>query len=259
MSECLILIADDESLARQAIKLQLANYTNIQIVAECSTGEQTLLQIKEHKPDIIFLDIQMPGLTGLEVLSKLPGSYHPFIIFATAYDIYALQAFENDAFDYLLKPFSDKRFGKAFQKAYKLWSDKQQQQTSQTTGIVDRLKLLLEHVNSLANTPVTVTIKDGPKIFIIDSSDILFIESHGNYASVVTKERKYLYKETLSALEELLSAVGFIRIHKSYIVNRAYIKELHSHYNGDYTVLLKTGHELKLSRNYRDQLLHLLK
>lgn len=258
MSDCLILIADDESLARQAIKLHLANYAKIRIVAECSSGEQTLLQILEHKPDIIFLDIQMPGLSGLEVLSKLPDTYQPFIIFATAYDIYALQAFENDAVDYLLKPFSDKRFDKAFQKAYKLWSDKQQE-TSQTTGIVDRLKQLLDQVNALTNTPVTVTIKDGPKIFIIDSSDILFIESHGNYASVVTKERKYLYKETLSALEELLSAMGFIRIHKSYILNRAYIKELHSHYNGDYTVLLKTGHELKLSRNYRDQLLHLLK
>jgi two-component system LytT family response regulator len=258
MPDCSILIADDESLARQAIKLQLANYDNIRIVAECSNGEQTLLQILEHQPDIIFLDIQMPGLSGLEVLSKLSNSYQPFIIFATAYDIYAIQAFDNDAVDYLLKPFSDERFDKAFQKAYKLWSDKQKQ-TPQTSGIVDRLKLLLEHVNSLTNTPVTVTIKDGSKIFIIDSSDILFIESQGNYSSVVTKERKYLYKETLSALEELLSTVGFIRIHKSYIVNRSYIKELHSHYNGDYTVLLKTGHELKLSRNYREQLLHLLK
>jgi two-component system LytT family response regulator len=258
MGDCLILIADDETLARQAIKLRLENYARIRIVAECANGKEALLQILQHKPDIIFLDIQMPGLSGLEVLAKLPNTYHPFIIFATAFDVYALQAFENDAVDYLLKPFSDKRFDKAFQKAYRLWGDKQQQ-TSQTTGIVDRLKLLFEHVSSLSNKPVTVTIKDGSKIFIIGSVDILFIESHGNYASVVTKERKYLYKETLSALEELLSAVGFIRIHKSYIVNRAYIKELHSHYNGDYTVLLKTGHELKLSRNYRDQLLHLLK
>jgi two-component system LytT family response regulator len=257
MPECSILIADDESLARKAIKLQLANYPDIQIVAECATGEQTLLQILALKPDIIFLDIQMPGLTGLQVLSQLPDTYQPFIIFATAYDTYALQAFEHDAVDYLLKPFTDERFHKAFQKAYTLWKQRQSE-TFQYKGGADRLRLILDRISSLTGQPITITVKDGSKIHLVSSEEVFFIESSGNYATIVTKDRKYLHKETLTALEEKLSSVGFVRIHKSCIVNKSYIKELHSHFNGDYTVVLKTGQQLKLSRNYRDQLLTFL-
>ena len=257
MPDCSILIADDESLARKAIKLQLANHTDIQIVAECATGEQTLLQILALQPDIIFLDIQMPGLTGLEVLSQLPDTYQPLVIFITAYDTYALQAFEKDAVDYLLKPFTYERFHKAFQKAYMLWKQRQGE-NFQYKGGADRLRLLLERIGSPSGQLITITVKDGSKIYLVSSEEVLFIESSGNYATIVTKDRKYLHKETLTTLEEKLFPAGFVRIHKSCIVNKPYIKELHSHFNGDYTVILKTGQQLKLSRNYRNQLLTFL-
>lgn len=139
MPDCTILIADDEKLARQAVKLQLANYPDVQVVAECANGKDALEQIIKDKPDIIFLDIQMPVLNGLEILQQLPQFYHPFIIFVTAHEMYALQAFESDATDYLLKPFTDKRFDKAFQKAYNLWKTHQQSQ-SEGDDFAKRLK-----------------------------------------------------------------------------------------------------------------------
>jgi two-component system LytT family response regulator len=122
MPDCKILIADDETLAREAIKLQLRHAVGIGIVAECSDGKETLAAITTHQPDIIFLDIQMPYLTGLAVLEQLEERYCPVVIFVTAYDSYALQAFEHDAIDYLVKPFTEARFQKAFQKAYKTWA-----------------------------------------------------------------------------------------------------------------------------------------
>jgi two-component system LytT family response regulator len=254
MPDCKILIADDEMLAREAIKLQLRQAEGIVIVAECSDGKETLAAITAHQPDIIFLDIQMPYLTGLGVLEQLEGPYCPVVIFVTAYDSYALQAFEHDAIDYLVKPFTEARFQKAFQKAYKTWGSFLQAQNPAFHSWQE-FKKAISHF-SLKETQSTISIKDGSKVYIIPLEELSYIEASGNYTTFFTPERKYLHKETLQNLEEKLPA-SFARIHKSVIVNTAFIKEFHSLLNGDFIVKLKTGHELRLSRNYKDRIAHL--
>jgi len=251
-----ILIADDERLAREAIKLALPSSVAYNIVAECSDGTDTIAKIKEHLPDIVFLDIQMPECTGLEVLRSLPAKYQPYLIIVSAYDNYALEAYEYDASDYLLKPFTQDRFDKAFQKAIK----------SRDAAVLSEqliaIRSLSDKVKHIAK-PATVyksriSIKDGAKIIVVPCDEIVFFEAKNDYLSVQTTEKKYLYNEALSTLEELLDPSIFARIHRSSIVNIKFIKELSSHYNGDYTIVLKNGASLKLSRNYREKLLQII-
>ena len=255
MPDCSILIADDEKLAREAIKLQLANYSQLKVVAECSNGAQALEQIINLRPQIIFLDIQMPVFNGIEILHQLPMSYHPAIIFVTAYDTYALQAFDNDAIDYLLKPFTDNRFDKAFQKALKICNTQTLDENLPAENLTERLRKALQQFHQ--ETTDTLTIKDGAKFYIVQIAEVMYVEAAGDYLSVHTTEKKYLHKETLSNLENTLPGY-FARIHKSFIVNTRFIKELHSQFNGDYRMILKGGQQLKLSRNYRERLIHML-
>lgn len=255
MPDCKILIADDEKLAREALKLQLEHVEGVQIVAECRDGNETLAAITEQKPDIIFLDIQMPYLSGLAVLDQLKERYSPFVIFVTAYDTYALQAFEHDAVDYLLKPFTEARFQKAFGKAYKFWCALTEGNQFSHHSLQQLKKVIREL--SLEDANSTLSIKDGSKVYIVQLQEVSHIEAAGNYATFFTPSRKYIHKETLQALEEKLPS-AFSRIHKSVIVNTVFIKEFYSLLNGDFIVKLKTGHELRLSRNYKDRLAHLL-
>jgi two-component system LytT family response regulator len=253
MQTCKILIADDEKLAREAIKLQLADNENVQIIAECADGAEALQHIQEHLPSIIFLDIQMPSLTGFEVLQALPSEYQPSLIIVTAHDNYAVRAYEHDAVDYLVKPFTEERFNKAFQKAYKQWElNAAQQNTNSTASFTERVINVLEQSNTYRSR---IVVKDGIKLFVVPCDDIIFIEAKGDYTAIQTADKKYLHNESLAKLEESLEPSAFRRIHRSSIVNIHFIKELSSHYNGDYTVILNNGHTLKLSRNYRKQLL----
>ena len=254
MPDCKILIADDERLARHAIKLQLGHADGITIVAECSDGKEALEAIEAYRPDIIFLDIQMPYLTGLAVLEMLSDGYAPFVIFVTAYDTYALQAFDHDAIDYLVKPFTEARFQKAFEKAYRMWSAVHYGKRKDLQSLQE-LKTIITTLSLEANRS-TISIKDGSKVYIVSLEEVSHIEAAGNYAAFFTGTKKYLHKETLQALEEQLPST-FARIHKSAIVNTAFIKELYSLLNGDYLVKLKSGQELKLSRNYKDRIAHL--
>jgi two-component system LytT family response regulator len=239
MQLCNILIADDELLARQAIKLALPVDDIICVVAECTDGADTITQIKKHLPDIIFLDIQMPGNNGIEVLESLPQDYDPYLIIVSAYDNYALSAYEHDAPDYFLKPFTQQRFDKVFAKAMKHW---EANKPKVQTGAHRR----------------RVIIKKGTKMIVVPGEEIAFIEANGDYTSVHTADRTHLHNESLNALEHALDPALFVRTHRSYIVNVKFIKELKSHSNGDYTVMLRSGQSLKLSRNYRNRLLQLM-
>jgi two-component system, LytTR family, response regulator len=254
MPLCKILIADDEKLAREAVKLQLQKKHDIEVVAECTNGKEALQKIKELKPDILFLDIQMPYLSGIEVLDQLEVDYSPSIIIVSAYDKYAIKAFENDAIDYLVKPYTDERFEKAFQKAFKQFTLSSDKKTTTTT--IEELKNLFKDL-STPGEQTTISVKEGTKITVIPVNDIVFLEAAGNYVTIHTHSKKYLHKETLHSLEEKLPAT-FIRVHKSTIVNTAYISELHSLYNGDFLIKLKTGKEVRLSRNYKNRIAHLL-
>lgn len=251
MPICNILIADDEKLAREAIKLQLPKDGTVQVVAECNNGYDALQKIAELKPGIIFLDIKMPLLTGMEVLENLPSNYHPYLIIASAHDEYALQAYEHDAVDYLLKPFSDERFKKAFAKAYHQWQMNETHKNS-VGSLAGTLKEVMAHSTN------TLSVKEGTRIHLLPYHNIVFIEAAKDYVSIHTNERKYLHKETMQQLEQMLAPAGFARIHKSYIVNTQAIKKFDSLYNGDFTVELHNGQQLKLSRNYRDNLRHLI-
>lgn len=256
MRKCKILIADDEKLAREAIKLQLKTVGEVaEVVAECIDGREAATAINKHQPDIVFLDIQMPYLTGLEVVHQFRDDYSPYVIFVTAYDTYALQAFESNAVDYLVKPFTEQRFLKAFQKAYKVWKASSNQEEIPVQSW-EQIKQLLKSLTS-EETKTTLPVKSGSKTFVVCLDEIIYIESAGNYTLLITPEKKYLHKETLQNLEETLPS-SFARIHKSVIVNTSCIKEFHSLLSGDYIVKLKTGQELKLSRNYRNRLAHLL-
>lgn len=253
MRTCKILIADDEKLAREAIKLQLAGRENIQVVAECADGADALQKIKEYLPSIIFMDIQMPSLSGFEVLQALPADYQPFLIIVTAHDYYALKAYEHDAVDYLVKPFTEERFTRAYQKAYRQWKlNNTQKDKSIVPSLTERMLDAVEQNNPYKSR---IVVKDGIRLFVVSCEEIIFIEAKGDYTAIHTKEKKYLHNESLSKMEESLEPSSFRRIHRSSIVNIHFIKELSSHYNGDYTVILNNGQSLKLSRNYRKQLL----
>jgi two-component system, LytTR family, response regulator len=231
MRKCRVLIADDEPLARQAIKLELPENT-FEIVAECRDGIETSEKISNLRPDIIFLDIQMPGQTGIEVLASLPPSYEPYLVIVSAYDQYAIAAFAHDASDYLLKPFSSQRFSKSLTKGLRHWENSKAQ-----------------------NYRRRIVVKNGVRIIVVPVEEITFIEAGGDYTSVHTHKQKFLHSESLANLETALDPTQFVRIHRSCIVNVKCIKGLTSHQNGDYTVTLNNGHQLRLSRNYREQLL----
>jgi two-component system LytT family response regulator len=251
MPDCKVLIADDEKLAREALKLHLQEVPDVAVIAECSNGKEALEAIVSRRPDLVFLDIQMPYLSGLEILEKLGEHYAPAVIFVTAFDSYAVQAFEHEAVDYLVKPFTEERFKKALQKALRTLHNPH---TNDTTAL-EEMKRMVQHLSALRGK-TTISIRDGSKVYLVSTKDISHIEAAGNYASFFTHERKYLHKETLQMLEADLPP-SFVRIHKSVIVNTEFIKELHSQYNGDYLVKLTTGHELRLSRNFRGRLAHL--
>jgi two-component system LytT family response regulator len=201
MAECKILIADDEKLAREAVKLQLQDIENI-LIFEAANGKEAGECILEQRPDIVFLDIQMPVLTGLEVLDKLSNDYQPFVIIVTAYDMYALQAFDNNAIDYLLKPFTDERFLKAFNKAFQMWKQRNNLLPTVDAGLPNQLKQILAQLNNVSRQS-TITIKDGSKIFILRLDDIMYIEAAGDYLSVVTLKRNFCIRILLRTSKPL--------------------------------------------------------
>ncbi|WP_337042851.1 LytR/AlgR family response regulator transcription factor [Emticicia sp. 17c] len=247
-----VIIADDEPVARNILQKQLQKYTSVEVVAICSDGAEALKTIKKYQPDLVFLDIQMPELNGIELARGLAGEYQPLIIFVTAFDNYALQAFEANAIDYLLKPFDDERFDKTFQKALK-----QLELTSKQDAAMafDKYSQFFQQF-AQPSYPEIVTVKDGGRIQLLRTADLIYIEAEGNYICLHTEKSKHLLYETLSGFEQKLNPKIFVRIHRSTLVNINYIKEIQSHFNGDYSVLLKNTKVLRMSRNYKENLIH---
>lgn len=240
------LIIDDELPARRKIITFLQDEPEIEIVGEADDGLKAITAIEQLKPDLIFLDIQMPHLTGFEVLQQINESIMPKIIFTTAYDQYALKAFEVHAIDYLLKPFDQERFQKALKHAL-------QPATSQ---LPEQLSSLISALNKQRNYLQRLLIKITGRIIIIKVEDIDWIEAEEKYVQLHVGKDKYLYRETMSTLEQELDPQKFVRIHRSYIVQLDFIKELSPWSHGDYLVILKDGTELNMGRNYRERLLN---
>lgn len=247
-----VLIVDDETLARRNIKHLLQLQDDISNIWEASDGQEAIDLANQHKPDIIFLDIQMPGKSGLQVAELLPPDC--LVIFATAYDQYAISAFELNAIDYLLKPFDDERFNDALNRARQQIKDEQIPDIKMVSQLINLMRQEEDH-----KYKSRLVIKDPGRIRLIDVTDINFIAGAGNYAEIHLFDKQIiLHRETLSSLEEQLNPDDFIRIHRSTIVRRSSISELKATEKGDYLVLLKSGDSLTLSRRNKAKLAELL-
>lgn len=241
-----VLIVDDEPLARRGVALRLKRFTDVEIVGECGDGTAAVEKILELSPDLVFLDVQMPGMGGFEVLRALPGDELPSVIFLTAYEQHALRAFEVHALDYLLKPVDDERFGMAVLRA------RQVQNTASTIKMSERiLRLLDERIGKYASRfPVRV----GSRIQVVLTDDIDWIAAAGDYAELHCAGRCHLLRETMIALEQKLDPTQFLRIHRSRIVRAACVRELRLVDNREYLVRLSDGSEHRSSRTYAERL-----
>lgn len=255
------LIVDDEKPARQRLRQLLKKQPAVEIVGECSNGLTAVKTLEESAPDLLFLDVQMPGLNGFDVIREAGLDRAPVIIFVTAYDKYAVQAFEACALDYLLKPYSDERFERSLARALAHLRAQERDDLSR------RLLSLLEQTGSVS-TPLPATaqseqtsrrlerllIKAGAKVIFLPTAEIRWIEADGVYVKLHAAAKTYLYRASLAELETRLNPENFVRIHRSAIVNIQNVKELYPHSHGDYIAVLDDGAELKMSRNYRSKI-----
>jgi two-component system, LytTR family, response regulator len=240
------LIVDDEPLARRGVAFRLRQHQDVEVVGECEDGVAAVQKILELSPDIVFLDIQMPGMDGFEVLQALPRDALPAVIFLTAFEQHALRAFEVHALDYLLKPVDDERFAMALTRARQLVA------TDSKPALTQRILQLLEQ---RAEKYVTrFTVRGATRIDIVAVQDIEWIGTAGDYAELHTRGRSYLQRETMNALEQKLDPAQFLRIHRSRMVRLGCIRELRSIGNREYLVKLADGSEHRSSRTYADQL-----
>ena len=246
------LIVDDEPLARQRLRTLLRGEPDIDVVGECADGHEAVAAIRQLQPHLLFLDVQMPALDGFGVLEALGPQPLPAVIFVTAYDAYAIRAFEVNALDYLLKPFDRARFQKALGRA--------RAQIRQSTGAAldPRLTRLLDTLGNRPRPTDRVVIKSAGRIMFLRTDEIDWVEAADNYVRLHVGPESHLLRETMGALEARLDPAKFLRIHRSTVVNIDRLKELQPWFHGDYIVTLQDGTRLNLSRTYRDRVIDLL-
>src|SRR4030095_3002509 len=243
-----VLIVDDEPLARGVLREMLQSDPEVVIVGECGNGKEAVAAIKDLNPDLLFLDIQMPEMGGFEVLDALEEGEAPHLVFVTAYDQYAVKAFEVHALDYILKPFDRDRFDVSWQRA------KAQVLRERNGGVEQKILSLLEDLKAGTKYLERLVIKSSGRIYFLETNEIDWIQAEGNYVSVHTGKKSHLLRETISSLESQLDPKKFLRIHRSAIVRIDRIKELQPWFHGEYHIVLHDGTQLTLSRNYRDRL-----
>jgi two-component system LytT family response regulator len=240
------LIVDDEPLARRGVLLRLQKFQDVEIVGECSDGVSAVEKILVLSPDVVFLDVQMPGMDGFDVLRALPQENMPGVIFLTAYEQHALKAFEVHALDYLLKPVDDDRFAIALDRA------RRRLDSSEKTRAAERVLAMLGQ--TAGNYTTRFAVRSGTRIQIVLVEDIEWIGAAGDYAELHVRGRSHLLRETMNALEQKLDPAKFIRIHRSRIVRSSSVSELRSIDNREYLVKLNDGSEHRSSRTYADRL-----
>jgi two-component system, LytTR family, response regulator len=242
-----VLIADDEPLARQRLRMLLDSEDWVDIVGECHDGTAAVAAIQAKRPDLVFLDIQMPGATGFEVIEAIGPAEMPAVVFVTAYDRYALRAFDVRALDYLLKPFDRERFTQALSRA------RERLLHPPDEGLERRLLELVQDLKGKHSVDRFV-IKSGGRVYFVRASDVDWIEAAGNYVKLHVGNEAHLLRETMTAMETQLNPDTFFRIHRCHIVNIERVQELQPWFNGEYVVCLKSGARLTLSRGYREKL-----
>lgn len=251
------VIVDDEPAARRGVRLLLERDRGVEIVGEASNGNDAVELMTREKPDLVFLDVQMPGCDGFAAIARVDPASVPAVIFVTAYDEHALRAFEINAVDYLLKPYDDARFAAALERA------KEEMRRRNSDSVNLRLTQLLNYLEGdRASGPKLnehFLIKSSGEIFFLKADEIDWVEAEGDYMKFHVSGRALLMRETMARLETRLDPKRFIRIHRSTIVNIDRLRKLSPTFAGDYTVILHDGTKLKLSRGYHDRLASLLK
>lgn len=248
-----VVIVDDEDLARRGIRTRLERSGGAEVVAECRNGREAVDAIRRTSPDLVFLDVQMPGKNGFDVVQTIGSEFFPRVIFVTAHDRYAIRAFEIHAMDYLLKPIDDERFTLAFDRA------RQSLELERDGDLGRRLKSMLGEAKSAESLPSDrVVVRSGGRVVFVKISEIDWIEAAGDYITLHAGKKSWLMRETISAMESKLEPKGFARIHRSAMVNLERIAELRALDNGEFRVLLRDATELKMSRNYRHSLQRLI-
>jgi two-component system, LytTR family, response regulator len=247
-----VLIVDDEPLARKRLRELLKDDHEIAVIGECANGASTISATRELAPDLIFLDVQMPGIDGLAVSETFDGKDSPLVIFVTAFEQYAVRAFDVQAVDYLLKPFDRARFTQALLRAKERLREKRRDDVNlQILGLLSEIKDKPQYLDRLV-------IKNNDRVFVLKTDEIDWIEAEGNYVRIHFGKQSSLLRETLTRLTAQLDPRKFPRIHRSRLVNIDRIQELQPWSHRDWRIILRNGAELRLSRNYRDQLSQLL-
>ena len=243
------IIVDDEPLARERISQLLSKESEIEIVAECGDGLAAISAINEHQTDLLFLDVQMPEVSGFDVLRELNEETMPAVIFVTAFDQYTVKAFDAHAIDYLLKPFSEERFRQAISRAHQHLQPKSENNYGQ------HLSRLLDHFNLNKGFLERLIVSHKNRLILVPVHDVDWIESYGNYLKIHAGNKTYLLRQTMNELAARIDPEKIIRIHRATLVNVERIKEFQPMFGGLYTVVLRDGTELTLSRNYRKSVL----
>ena len=232
------VIVDDEKLARDLLSVFLEKFPDIEIQATCKNGAEAVEKIDKHKPDLVFLDVHMPGMNGLDVLDNV--DHEPSVIFTTAYDQYAITAFEKNAVDYLLKPIDETRFGESISRF--IDSKSGQKQDMQT--------LLSELSSKSSSYKTAIFVQKSEKYFKINTEDIMYLEASGDYTVISANNEQYVSSRGISKLEDKLSPELFIRIHRSTIVNQEHLAQIEKHFNGGMIAKMKNGKTFPISRSY---------
>lgn len=259
------IIVDDESLARKGLNMRLAEIEGVEIIGECSNGREALNSVAELEPDLVFLDIQMPGMSGFDVIAKMQQDDMPLVIFVTAYDEYAIEAFDVHAVDYLLKPIDSDRLQEAVNRAqvHKLAdgavTDKQRllELIISITGKSETAiaQLLRDHTG-VKSYPDKIAIKDGGETTLVQSQDIDWVDAAGDYMCVHANNETHVMRITMKELEAQLDPANFQRVHRSTIVNLDRVTKVCSHMNGEFHLILNNGASIKMSRSYKDKVKH---
>lgn len=246
-----VLIVDDERPARDKLKILLTQEPDVKVISECDNGAAALTALDELKPDLLLLDIQLPDTDGFSLLKELRSDKLPFVIFTTAYDQYAIKAFEAHALDYLLKPFDHERLKEALQRA------RMAIRTQNDRMLTDRLLKILQGANS---SPVArrLLIRAGGRVVFLAYDEIEWIDAAANYVRVNAGKASYMLRSSIGSIAQKLPAEQFVRIHRSTVVNARMIKELHPCNSGEFIVILRNGKELSCSRGYRAGLRNLI-
>ncbi|HTI69840.1 MAG TPA: LytTR family DNA-binding domain-containing protein [Candidatus Limnocylindria bacterium] len=249
------IIAEDEPLARERVRAFLAEEPDVEVVGECAEGAAAVRSVEELRPDILFLDVQMPRLNGFEVLEALDPGALPVVIFTTAHDQHAIRAFEVNAVDYLLKPYKSDRFKKALERARR-----QLALRTSDPGKDTAIQSLLAHLRPGTEPNPRILVKSPDRILFVKPQEIDYIEADGNYVQLHVGTERHMIRETMAAMESRLVPAGFMRVSRSHIVNLTRIKELKPVAAGQYNILLRTGARLEMTcplRDLQDRLAHI--